>query len=221
MSFFPANSTFWAKAMESEDVRLIRCDIDPDWLEDVTQTRIDWRRVDNAAFFDLQNIYIERTMHRLASELSGCLQGGRAMAEALGTSIAVDLVRQLQPESVDDYVGSGVLSNVRLSRIQDFVHSFADGPPSPAEVAAQAGLSTTYLRRVFKNTTGQTLNQFLEQTRIARARGLLAETTLPLKVVSHALGFARPSAFSVAFKRATGEVPKEYRRRVSVKPSGR
>jgi AraC family transcriptional regulator len=80
-------------------------------------------------------------------------------------------------------------------------------------IALDLGLSVSYLRRVFRNTTGQTLHDFLEQARIAKACALLTETDVPLKVVAFMAGFAQHSTFSYAFKRKTGLTPTEYRSR--------
>lgn len=63
------------------------------------------------------------------------------------------------------------------------------------------------------SSTGQTLHDFMEDVRVARAKSLLTDTNLPLKVISYRLGFCHPSAFSFAFRKATGEAAREYRQR--------
>ena len=67
------------------------------------------------------------------------------------------------------------------------------------------------MRQVYKKCTGRNLFTFMEAVRTDRARGLLADHVLPLKLIAHQLGFSTPSAFSSAFRRETGLTPREYR----------
>ena len=66
---------------------------------------------------------------------------------------------------------------------------------------------------MYKSTTGHTLHNFIEELRVSRAKALLLDTNLPLKVISHKLGFCHPSAFSFAFKKTAGESPRAFRQR--------
>jgi AraC-like DNA-binding protein len=53
----------------------------------------------------------------------------------------------------------------------------------------------------------------LEQCRKEQALVLLGDRELPVKAVSHALGYADPSVFFRAFRRWTGTSPAAYRLR--------
>ena len=152
-------------------------------------------------------------MRRLAAELAEPGLGSRALCESLGISIAVDLARYFNMHAEGAQPSSGILSARRLKQIRDYVSSFTEGSPTLSDVAEEIGVSAAHLRRMYKATTGQTLHEFIEDVRVARAQTLLAESNLPLKVISYRLGFCHPSAFSFAFKKATGEAPREYRQR--------
>ena len=49
-------------------------------------------------------------------------------------------------------------------------------------------------------------------THLERAYALLAQSTIPVKQIAARLGFATPSSFTLAFRRATGTTPACYRR---------
>lgn len=64
----------------------------------------------------------------------------------------------------------------------------------------------------FRATVGETIFDYGNRTRMERAKRLLADGSLSIKQISHALGFSQPAAFAVAFKRFTGLSPDLYRR---------
>lgn len=86
-------------------------------------------------------------------------------------------------------------------------------PPTLAELAAMCGLGTRHFSRLYRALTGETGGQAIERERIARARLLLEDGAVPLKVVAQKLGYAHDSAFSAAFRRSVGTSPGRWRRR--------
>jgi AraC family transcriptional regulator len=82
-------------------------------------------------------------------------------------------------------------------------------------MAALCGLGNRTFMRRFKASTGQTVSGYLRQQQIAKAQMLLARTRLPLKEVSFRLGFSSLSNFTFAFRRETGDMPKQFRGRHS------
>ncbi len=84
--------------------------------------------------------------------------------------------------------------------------------PSAEQVAGELAMSSRTLSRRLQDE-GVTLNELLEQIRIERAERLLLTTSRPISEVGRKAGFKDPSAFSRAFKRATGLTPAEMRGR--------
>jgi LacI family transcriptional regulator len=81
------------------------------------------------------------------------------------------------------------------------------------EIVRSSGLSRTSLERRFRDTLGRTLQEEIRAVQIKRARQLLAETDLPLEKIVPLVGFSQASYLSHAFKRETGESPRDFRRR--------
>ena len=84
--------------------------------------------------------------------------------------------------------------------------------PDYARIAAQQGCSVATLRRRFKQETGQTLHEHVIAQRIARARTLLIETDLPLRLLAAQLGYDSEFFFARQFKQIAQVTPGEYRR---------
>jgi len=87
-------------------------------------------------------------------------------------------------------------------------------PVSPARLAGLAGLSAVRFARLIKRLFRMTPSQLITQTRLAAASRLLQETEKPIAEVALASGFYDHSAFTRAFRSATGETPTGYRRSV-------
>jgi transcriptional regulator GlxA family with amidase domain len=69
------------------------------------------------------------------------------------------------------------------------------------------------LFQLFKQNTGLTPNDYLQRLRIAKARELLTTTSQSVTEIAFAAGFASSQYFSRVFRKYTGQMPSEYRRR--------
>ncbi len=203
-------------ANEQENVRALVCLFDREWMEEVTGA--DFSRSDRplTPSLDLHNADLEHALRRLTREMVEPGFASNLIAESLGASMAVDIVRHFgmrhgsEAAAGDSRIG---LSAGRFRQIRDYIMSFQDGTPTLAGVAGQCGVSVAHLRRIYKATTGHTLHHFIEELRVTRAKEMLLDSNLPLKVISYKLGFRHPSAFSFAFKKAAGESPRAFRDR--------
>ncbi len=80
------------------------------------------------------------------------------------------------------------------------------------------GLSNSAFSRLFKRCTGQTLPNYVNQFRIARACRLLAETDMTVMQIGYACGYASPAHFQRQFKKHAHYTPSDYRKRVCCAP---
>ncbi len=87
-------------------------------------------------------------------------------------------------------------------------------------VAGAVGISERTLRRRFAALTGRSWREYVLESRLLRAMALLAEPGPTVLDVATRVGFDSVSAFARAFRRATGETPRGYRRRVVEPPDG-
>lgn len=79
------------------------------------------------------------------------------------------------------------------------------------DLAQQAGVSTVYLRQLFRVGIGISPRLFMQQRRIHRAARLLRQGNLRLKEIAAACGFADVYYFHRVFRQLTGQTPREYR----------
>lgn len=88
------------------------------------------------------------------------------------------------------------------------------------EVASQMYLTPDYLSRLFKEEKGITLQKYIHQEKIEKAKHLLATTNLSISIVAQLTGFTHFSHFSMTFRKATGLSPADYRKQGKVVQKG-
>lgn len=84
---------------------------------------------------------------------------------------------------------------------------------TPAWLAQRSKLSPQRLARLTKRLFSLTPNQFITKSRIAAASRMLSNRDQSVAEIAHACGFSDHSAFTRAFRSATGITPSEFRAR--------
>ncbi|HSK64645.1 MAG TPA: AraC family transcriptional regulator [Pyrinomonadaceae bacterium] len=84
-----------------------------------------------------------------------------------------------------------------------------------AQLAALVNLSASRFRHLFKEETGQSVNQYVRERRLARAEHLLRTTFLSIKEVKTEAGLSSTSHFVRCFKQKYGITPGAYRKHFS------
>lgn len=78
-------------------------------------------------------------------------------------------------------------------------------------LAAGTFLSRSYLSKLFKEATGQSMSAYLQNLRIAEACRLLKSTDRKVAAIMSDVGFKDIKHFNSLFKKITGYTPSEYR----------
>jgi AraC-like DNA-binding protein len=98
---------------------------------------------------------------------------------------------------------------------QEIVDYIANHLQDPAlsldSISDHLGLSSSYVRHVFKDVYKITLADYLLQQRIEKVKSLLTETNLSVAEIAESAGFLTKSHFYTAFKKSVGMTPVQYR----------
>ncbi len=101
-----------------------------------------------------------------------------------------------------------------IARIKALLQEKFSGTITIAEIAQQVFLTPTYVCQLFKRETGMTINEYLTELRMEKAKEMLSDVGNKQYDVCYAVGYASPSYFTRLFKKHTGLTPNEYRDRV-------
>lgn len=98
-----------------------------------------------------------------------------------------------------------------ISSIQNIVQQKYMQNITVQSIAKEVHFSPNYISSVFRNTTGQKLNDYITTVRMEHAARMLEETNLRIFEVAHAVGFENAQYFSTVFKKKMGRHPRSYR----------
>lgn len=80
------------------------------------------------------------------------------------------------------------------------------------DIANFVGIDRTYLYRIFNDFLHISVQDFIQQYRLEKAKGLLKFSNTPINVISYECGFENQSYFSTVFKKYFHITPLQYRK---------
>ncbi len=101
-------------------------------------------------------------------------------------------------------------TTLKMEKIIQYLHQNINTRVILTELSELVQLSSTYLSRAFKETTGYSVIEFFNKIKIDKAKELIIEGNKRVKEVAQALGFTDEFYFSRIFKRIEGISPSEY-----------
>lgn len=107
---------------------------------------------------------------------------------------------------------------VLLLRARQILRERLAEPPSLTELARLVGTNQPRLSRGFRTLFGTTVYGFVRESRLQRARTLLAETQLPVKSIALEVGYRGTSDLTRAIKGHWGLTPTALRQRLRAAP---
>ncbi|WP_159886953.1 helix-turn-helix domain-containing protein [Paenibacillus puerhi] len=100
-----------------------------------------------------------------------------------------------------------------VDKVKHYIHEhYVDSNLTVETLVEVGGLSTNYMRKVFKEITGSSITVYLSEYRFAKARELLTTTDLPANRIGEMVGFDNTNYFYVSFKKHIGKTPDHYRK---------
>lgn len=187
----------------------VLCMIERGLVEEIVGQRLELDDQRLAATLDITSARLRSLLLRLGEELRHPGIAAERLAGFIGGQIAIELGRFCL--EVAERPVSGGLAGWRLRLIDERLTQEGP-PPSLEELARLCGLSVRQLTRGYKASRGCPIGNHIEQRRMEAARRLLV-TGESVKAVAFALGFASPSSFTFAFRRAVGTSPSQFRQR--------
>jgi len=138
---------------------------------------------------------------------------GRELALRVARQLVMFLKRPGGQSQFSAHLAAQTAERSDVSAIQDYVLAHLRADLSVPALAKRAGMSERTFARVFRDETGTTPAEFVENARIDAARRMAEESDLPAKRLADAVGYANVDGFRRAFGRRLGLTLVEYRRR--------
>jgi len=99
-----------------------------------------------------------------------------------------------------------------IAKARKYIHANLDQPLPLGQVARQAGLSESHFCRLFKESAGLTLTDYVNRCRIDWAKRELLNPEGRISEIAFLIGYQSLSQFNRSFARIVGVSPTRYRR---------
>jgi AraC family transcriptional regulator len=185
--------------------------VDPLTIQRAAEECGQWRTVEFVDESSRKDQTMRHLMLAMKSELQQQCPSGRLLGESIGTAITIHALRHytIFPTTIKEYRGG--LAPDCLRRILDYIEAHLDADLGIEALARVGSLSSYHFGKLFKQSVGQTVHQYVLDKRIERAKQLLTDVRRTLVEVGFAIGMANQSHFTTLFRRKVGLTPGAYR----------
>nr|WP_307990781.1 AraC family transcriptional regulator [uncultured Niameybacter sp.] len=148
---------------------------------------------------------------------SCCMENHEKIQETLEPNSLMNLGKELitQYAMCTDYRFEK-FTNPEIKKAIQYIHAHMDEPLTLETVCEAIHLNKCYFCTLFKQDTGFTFTQYLNQIRIHQAKHLMIDTKLSLYDIAFCCGFNNYSYFCTTFKKIVGQSPSSFPRKSSV-----
>ena len=137
---------------------------------------------------------------------------GALYVEALGTQLAVQLLRRYAGVTFRAPVASGCLSRRQVGRLLEYIEARLNEPISLDDLATVVGMGVCTFSRHFRETLGRAPHAFVIDRRVEGAKRMLSQGDLAVKEVASSCGFADQAHLTRVFRCRLGTTPAQLRR---------
>ncbi len=110
-------------------------------------------------------------------------------------------------------VGTNYGFSQKAERIISYIDRNVDKKLTLSVVASVFSINGSYLSKLFKTATGYTVTEYINKTKVNKAKEYIIEGNLKIKDISTMLGYEDPLYFSRVFKKLEGVSPAGYYKR--------
>lgn len=122
------------------------------------------------------------------------------------------LLMELEKRNEKHLVALNIKDIQAIYKVKEQMLRHLETPPLINELAANAQMSASKLKRLFKQIFGNSIYSYYQVFRMNEAARLLKEQNLSVSDVGYKLGFTNLSHFTKAFEKHIGMKPKQYSR---------
>ena len=192
--------------------RLVVIGINDDRLDEVFADELSGHNAEFAIIPSASDPILNRMLLSLKGEAELGGPGGRLYADSVLTALSGYALTRYGTIQARLRTYRRGLSTPALKRVLDAIHSRLGEDIGVRELAAIAGLSTYHFGKLFRQSTGRTVYQYVLDQRMFRACELLRRQQLNLASIGAQVGFSNPAHFSTAFRKRIGASPRAYQR---------
>lgn len=152
---------------------------------------------------------------RSVSDVVGEQQYYRMVTEIDGIAVMQVFLKEVAGRILVQTEGSRTKKgNALVASVKVFIEQNLGNPELSLRLIAQElYMNGSYLSRVFKQETGESLTEYITRKRIEKSMQLMDETSMKAYEIAEQVGIKDAHYFSICFKKYVGVTVKEYKNR--------
>ncbi|MBR9827696.1 MAG: helix-turn-helix transcriptional regulator [Oceanospirillales bacterium] len=127
--------------------------------------------------------------------------------EGVSMSILAELARTILAGDTECEDRASLWGEQIFSNLTTYIRSNLDAPLKADDICQRFGITRRQLSQLFLVSAQCTPREFLRRERLERARELIEQESVPVKLVAAAVGYSHVSNFSKAYRDYFGETP--------------
>ena len=123
----------------------------------------------------------------------------------------VKMIESYLSQVIDSFQQEQNASSYAIYQVEQYIHTHYKEDLSLNVLADLVYLNPNYLSNMFAQVTGCTLNKYIKQFRMEKAKELLLNTNMKVTDISQAVGYPNTSYFCKSFQKLYGTTPERFR----------
>lgn len=199
---------------DDADCQILRLSLRPSLLEQVAEELgRDPRKIEFRPRLQLRDARIEALGWAIKADLEADAPSDPLYVDLLANALAVRLFEVATGNAPrSEGRRAPKMSARQLRMLTEFIETHLDERLHLADLAQVAGVSVTRLKTLFRDSTGQSVHQYVIRRRVEYARALIATTTMAASQVALVAGFAHQGHMAATMRRILGHTPSEIDR---------
>lgn len=154
--------------------------------------------------------HVESIIYKMYAEFTQARSGSLSLIRAYLIELIIAIMRYFEqmPGSRDTYNRAEAVDSAIRYLKENYSESL-----SLTTLAAHSFLSKNYFCKLFKETTGTTVNEYIQRLRVEEACKRLRSESVKLTEIAMDVGFSDYKTFYTNFNKMVGMSPSEYRNR--------
>ncbi len=203
LTFWPP-SAVWESRRNHSQVLTVSAYFDTNFTSATVNRNPEGIRIDDFSMLEMMQI--------LHDEVRAPGMATRELVGAIGQILRIKLSRLTSQRARNPTIRKPCRS-VDMAMMHALINHTGGRLPTTAGLAEKFKLGRRDLLRFCKETTGMPPSRYIEETKLDRAKTLLATSTLTMKQIAYEAGYSTPSHFSTRFGQLTGLTPSAFRSR--------
>jgi two-component system response regulator YesN len=117
-------------------------------------------------------------------------------------------------ESVFNALDEKNVTSDPISSIMKYIHeNYMDVDLSLPKISENTYLTPAYICTIFKEHTGTTINKYITEYRLDKAKALLKDNNMKINDIGAKVGYSDGNYFAKIFRKETGLTPSDYRKK--------